>query len=195
MSPDTALRRARELEQRLETRLAVLDRQAHLQPRPPVLAAAALVVPQGLLDRLAGRRDRPMAHYVTDTRRSELRAVAAVVESERRLGRDPEVMAHNNPGYDIRSRTPDGHLVHIEVKGRIAGAESFVVTRNEVLLGRSAGRYLLALVALEEGAEVVRYVPTRFEGIVLDDFAAHSAVLDWSEFFARGVDPLSKDVP
>ncbi|MDN5749578.1 MAG: DEAD/DEAH box helicase, partial [Pseudonocardia sp.] len=65
MSPETAHRRARELEGRLEARLAVLDREAYLQPRPPVLAAAAIVVPQGLLDRRAGRRDRPVGHDVT----------------------------------------------------------------------------------------------------------------------------------
>ncbi|NIB31446.1 hypothetical protein HBB16_06330 [Pseudonocardia sp. MCCB 268] len=45
-------------------------------------------------------------HYITDTRRSEPGAVAAVVEVERRLGRDPEVMAHNNPGYDYSLPAP-----------------------------------------------------------------------------------------
>jgi hypothetical protein len=194
MSPETAHRRARELEERLNKRMDALDRENHLQPRPPVLVASALVVPQGLLDRLAGRRDQPVEYYVTDTRKAELRAVAAVVETERQLGRDPEVMAHNNPGYDIRSRSSDGHLVHIEVKGRVQDADTFVVTRNEVLLGRSAERYQLALVALGGDSDedaTVRYVSTRYEGIILDDFAAHAAVLDWPKFFSRGFHPLA----
>ena len=146
MRPETAGARARELERRLERRLAELDREAHLQPRPPLAAAAALVVPQGLLDRLEGLRDKPAEHYTKDTREVDDRAIAAVLEAERRLGRDPEVMPHNNPGYDIRSLTPDGHYVFVEVKGRIAGSENFAVTRNEVLLGKSADRYRLALV-------------------------------------------------
>ena len=124
---------ARDLEHRLEVRLAELDREAHLVPRPPVITAAALIVPQGLLDRLAGRRDQPArALHAGHREESARRAVAAIVEAERSLGRDPEVMPHNNKGYDIRSRTPDGHLVYLEVKGRDPGAETFSVTRNEV---------------------------------------------------------------
>jgi superfamily II DNA or RNA helicase len=192
MRPETAERRARELERRLDRRMAELDREAHLAPRPPVIGAAALVVPQGLLDRLAGLRDKPASHYTSYTRESELRAVAAVVEAERQLGRDPEVMPHNNPGYDVRSRTTDHHLVHLEVKGRVQGAETFEVTRNEVLHGKNADQYRLALVSLSpDGAayDLVRYVLTRYEGIELDDFAAHAVVLKWDEFFARGGNP------
>ena len=192
MKPETAERRARDLERRLDRRMAELDREVHLAPRPPVVAATALIIPQGLLDRLAGLRDKPVEHYTRDTREVELRAVAAVVEAERRLGRDPEVMPHNNPGYDIRSLTPDGHLVHIEVKGRIEGAETFVVTRNEILHGKNADCYRLAMVSVSpEGAphDRISYVITRYEGIELTDFAAHAAVLKWDEFFARGGDP------
>ena len=46
-------------------------------------------------------------------------------------------MPHNNTGYDIHSTTPKATPSFIEVKGRIAGAEDFTITLNEVLLGKN----------------------------------------------------------
>src|SRR5262249_29106425 len=48
--PETAYRRARELEGRLAQRLVDLDHDQELTPRPPVVSGGALVMPQGLLD-------------------------------------------------------------------------------------------------------------------------------------------------
>jgi hypothetical protein len=194
IKPETALRRARDLERRLEKRLAELDADAALRPLPPVVAGGALVVPQGLLDRLAGRRDQPILTYARDTAEVDRRAVAAVMAAERRLGREPTEMPHNNKGYDIRSLTPDGHLVFIEVKGRIQGAEDFSVTRNEVLYGKNAGdRYRLALVTVHpDGPErdEVRYLVEPFGQMAFDDFAVESVRLDWTEMWSRGGVPL-----
>jgi superfamily II DNA or RNA helicase len=193
MRPETAGAKARDLERRLAARLAELDREQHLQPSPPVAATAALIVPQGLLDRLTGRRDQPPERYAKDTREVDDRAIAAVLAAEHRLGRDPEPMAHNNPGYDIRSRTPDGHWLYLEVKGRIAGAKDFTVTRNEVMLARNTvPRHRLAMVEVRPDGpafDQVRYVLVGFEGIILNDFAATAVVLKWNDFWARGEDP------
>ncbi len=82
--------------------------------------------------------------------------------------------------------------MHLEVKGRVQGAETFSVTRNEVLHGKNADRYRLALVSVAPGgplADQVRYLLTRYEGIDLADFAAHAVTLDWDEFWARGGNP------
>ncbi|HEV8526243.1 MAG TPA: hypothetical protein VGS60_01665 [Actinomycetes bacterium] len=54
LRPKTAKARAEDLERRLETRMAELDRAAHLHARTPVVAAMALVVPRGLVERLRG---------------------------------------------------------------------------------------------------------------------------------------------
>ena len=54
MRPETAERRARDLEARLVKRLAQLDADESLIVLPPVVAGAALVVPQGLLDKPPG---------------------------------------------------------------------------------------------------------------------------------------------
>src|SRR5699024_2989126 len=51
--------------------------------------------------------ERPPRHAV-DTVTSDRRAVALVLAAERALGRVPEEMPHNNPGFDIRSTTADG---------------------------------------------------------------------------------------
>lgn len=99
-----------------------------------MIAGAALIVPQGLLDRLAGERDQPMAHHAKDTAAVERRAIAAVLAAGRALGREPTEMPHNNPGFDILSVRPEARpTVEIEVKGRIAGSDDFFITRTEVL--------------------------------------------------------------
>src|ERR1017187_644669 len=137
MKPETAYHRARGLERRLEKRLADLDRDEELIARPPAISAAALVVPQGLLNQLLGDSGRGLLPS-GDTTATERRAVDAVLAAERRLGRVPREMPHNNPGYDIESRRPDGHLIFIEVKGRAEGAEEFWVTRTEALHGKNS---------------------------------------------------------
>jgi superfamily II DNA or RNA helicase len=191
--PETALRRARDLERRLEKRLAALDADETLRPLPPVVAGGALVVPQGLIDRLMGRRDKPVLAYAQDTATVDRRAIAAVMAAERRLGREPTEMPHNNKGYDIRSLTPDGHWVFIEVKGRILGADDFTVTRNEVLYGKNADRYRLALVSVHPGGpehDEVRYVLDPFKGFDFGDFAADCVRGNWHEMWEKGVAPL-----
>ncbi|KWX07107.1 hypothetical protein TR74_19825, partial [Carbonactinospora thermoautotrophica] len=109
------------------------------------------------------------------------------------LGREPEEMPHNNPGYDVRSRTPDGHYVFIEVKGRVLGAEDFHVTRNEVLHGKNSGtNYRLALVSVHpDGPEhdEVRYLVDPFRGVDFGDFAATGLPGDWRRMWERGGPP------
>jgi hypothetical protein len=193
MRPEAAGAKARDLERRLAARLAELDCEQHLQPAPPVAAAAALIVPQGLLDRLTGLREQSAERYAKNTREVDERAMAAVLAAERTLGRYPEPMAHNNPGYDIRSRTLNGHWLYLEVKGRIAGAKDFIVTRNEVMLARNtAPHHRLAMVEVSPDGpafDQVRYVLVGFEGIALTDLAATAVVLKWKDIWARGEDP------
>ncbi len=191
--PETAFRRARELERRLESRLADLDRDEEMTARPPVVAGGALVIPQGLLDRLLGRITDP-ARTAKDTALAERRAVDAVLAAERGLGRIPEEMPHSNPGYDIRSRTADDHVVFIEVKGRVLGAEEFWVTRTEALTGKNSGTgFRLALVTVHpdgSGSDEVRYIVDPFRDVDFGDFAATGMIGDWAKEWSRGGEPV-----
>ncbi|WP_433243503.1 helicase-related protein [Streptosporangium sp. CA-135522] len=192
--PETAAKRARDLEARLNRRMAELDRGELLQVRPPLVAGGALVVPQGLLDRLAGLRDGPPEAYARETAEVERRAVDRVLAEERKLGRLPEEMAHNNPGYDIRSRTVDDHWVFIEVKGRVDGARDFHVTRTEVLTGKNTGpNFRLALVSVHPDGtthDEVRYLVDPFRDVNFGDFAATDLGGDWNKEWARGGAPV-----
>ena len=104
IKPDTAFRRARDLEGRLERRLADLARDEDLTAKPPIVAGGALVIPQGLLDKLLGRNAAAPPLHAQDTALTDRRAVDAVLAAETRLGRRPHEMPHNNPGYDIQSQ-------------------------------------------------------------------------------------------
>ena len=68
------------------------------------LIAAALVIPQGLIDRLSGQQPVvPDQNVIEETDRL---AVAAVIAAERAIGRIPFEQHHNNPGFDILSEDP-----------------------------------------------------------------------------------------
>jgi superfamily II DNA or RNA helicase len=180
-----------DLRRRLAVRLAELTKQAHTQARPPAVVAIALVVPQGLLDRVMGRRNQPVHHYSATMAEIDRRAIARVVHEERGLGRRPEVMAHNNPGYDIRSRDPEGHLVHIEVKGRESGADTFFVTNREIRTGQNADNYRLALVDVDlddRTRETVRYVRDPFVDEKVSALV-NGVQFRWKDMWERGGPP------
>ena len=102
-----ARQRADDLTARLERRTEELEQERQISPLPPVVIGGALVVPQALLDRLSG--ETGVSVEVSDRERIDRLAVAAVMEAERGLGREPREMAHENPGYDIESKDPSGN--------------------------------------------------------------------------------------
>ena len=198
LRPETAQARARDLEHRLDKRLAELARDEDLIARPPVISAAALVIPQGLLNLLLsvpGSSDDAASRgrFAADTTETDRRAIGAVLAAERDLDREPREMPHNNPGYDIESRCPDGHLVFIEVKGRIEGAEEFWVTKTEVLHGKnSAAGSRLAMVSVSPRGpsfDQVRYIVDPFRDVTFGDFAATGILGNWQREWDRGGQP------
>jgi SNF2 family DNA or RNA helicase len=192
MNPDRAQARADVLADRLRRRLTELKQEETLTPLPPLVVGGALVVPAGLLARRIGARRSEPAEHARRTAEIERRAVDAVLRAERALGRDPDEMPRNNPGYDIRSRTPDGHLVFIEVKGRLTGAGTVTVTRNEILFALNAGpAHRLALVEVHpDGGEAVRYLTGAFDGMEgRVHFAATAVTFDWQKLWDQGGQP------
>jgi hypothetical protein len=147
LNSERARKRAEELEARLEKRLAELERSRQLAASPPAVIGGALVVPRGLLERLKGERGSEPALFARETTRVEREAMAA----ERALGHTPRDVGSENLGYDVESVIPgDGgreRLRFIEVKGRIRGAATVTVTRNEILTAlNKPDDWLLALV-------------------------------------------------
>lgn len=197
--PDTLFDRADELERRRVERLNELDREAQIAPSAPIVVGAALVIPAGMLtDLTAGGEteqggDRAPLHAV-DRKEVERRAVDAVLAMEQQLrGKPATEMPPNNPGYDIRSATPNGTPLFIEVKGRISGADTFVVTQNELRFAANVpDSYILAMVDVSpDGPErdEIRYLRRPYGADLVLPFDAVAATLDWPNYFARGGTP------
>jgi len=150
------------------------------------------VVPVGLLRRLRGEvaAGEP-GLFARETEEVERLAMEAVMEAERALGYEPRDVSRERCGYDIESRIPaqPGRLRFIEVKGRVAGARTVTVTKNEILTAlNKPDDYILALVQVQEGrVRGVRYVrrPFRRE----PDFGAASVNYDFDELWGRGEEP------
>lgn len=192
-SADTLRRRAEDLEQRRTSRLERIDRQLAMSPVTPRITAIALVVPSSPAAPF-GAASSPDA----DARAAiERRGVDAVLSAERALGRTPEEQHHNNPGFDVLSRAAGGAGIRIEVKARIEGADTFTITRTEVLTALNAAPdHRLALVRVSSlGAEhdEVCYIGNAFDGVEpawLTDFDVVSQNLSWKDWWARGTNPF-----
>jgi hypothetical protein len=192
ISSGKARARADELQDRLRRRTIELDQERTLASLPPVVVGGALVIPRGLLERLRGERPADPAAHARNTERVERIAVDAVLAAERDLGRTPEEKPRNNPGYDILSTPPDGsRLRFIEVKGRVAGAPTFTITKHEVLNALNTGAdYVLALVRVDgDRADEVRYIRRPFAGSDEVLFNVTSLDVGWDDMFARGGAP------
>ena len=158
-----ARKRADTLQDRLQKRLRDLEVEAHITPAMPIVLGGLLVVPVGLLRALRGVSDPAPA---VDTQVAAARARAIVMETERSLGFDPVDREFDQLGYDIESRVPGtGKLRFIEVKGRVEGADTITVTRNEVLYSlNKPDDFILAIVEfLPAGDHRVSYVRSPFE--------------------------------
>ena len=184
-----ARRRADTLQVRLQKRLADLKREGQIAPRPPVVLGGLLVVPRGLIDKMAGRVD-PVPKPPIGTQASAARARAVVMETERRLSFEPTDRELEKLGYDIESRVPaTGRLRFIEVKGRRSDAETITVTRNEILYSlNKPDDFILAIVEFrDDDTHRVRYVRRPFRSE--PDFGAASVNYATKDLLARAEEP------
>ncbi|MBM4078129.1 MAG: DUF3883 domain-containing protein, partial [Planctomycetes bacterium] len=185
-----ARERANELEARLGRRMEELEQERRLSPRPPVVVGGALVVPINLLRRLKGDSAGTPGLFARDTKRVERLAVQAVMATEQRLGREPRDVSDYDPGYDVESKTPGaGHLLFIEVKGRVAGATTVTITKNEILTAlNKPDEFILALVEVD--GDAVRepvYVRRPFQRE--PDFGVASVNYELKQLLRRGECP------
>lgn len=152
-----AQRRAEELADRQKKRMDQLEQEKFISSQPPRVRGGMVVVPRGILEARArsGNLETPAAFAADAAARRliELAAMDAVMEAERALGNRPEDVSAKKIGYDIQSYDPETkHLRFIEVKGRIHGADSVMVTRQEVITSlHEPDKYILAIVYVEGG--------------------------------------------
>jgi hypothetical protein len=190
LNSQEARKRADDLQERLNRRMDDLAREEQISLLPPNLIGGVVIVPLGLIAVITGRPLPPPTHPV-DTQTIAARARAIVMEIERRLGYEPDDRELERLGYDIESRVPGtGKLRFIEVKGRIAGADTITVTRNEILTAlNKPDDYILAMVEFRhDGSHHVRYLrqPFRRE----PDFGVTSVNYEFAELFRRGEEPV-----
>ena len=190
LNAQEARRRADDLQGRLQQRLAELDREAQIAARPPVVLGGLMVVPAGLIAAMTSR-PLPATTASSDKQAAAARARRIVMEIERGLGFEPVDREFERLGYDIESRDPRGErgLRFIEVKGRIAGADTVTVTKNEILTSLNKPEaYILGMVQfLEDGGHRVRYLRRPFHRE--PDFGAASVNYDFAELLARSEAP------
>ena len=192
LNSQEARRRADDLQARLQRRLAELDREAQISALPPVVLGGLVVVPLGLVAAMTGR---PLAAPASpaDTQASAARARAAVMEVERALGFAPTDRELEKLGYDIESRVvegPDkGRLRFIEVKGRVTGADTVTVTKNEILTSlNKPDDFILAMVEFLDGeTHRVHYLRRPFQRE--PDFGVTSVNYDFVDLLVRAEEP------
>ncbi|MBI4902182.1 MAG: DUF3883 domain-containing protein [Acidobacteria bacterium] len=189
-----ARQRADELQARLQRRMVELELERQIAPLPPVAIGGSLVVPVGLVNKLLPSSVQP-SYAAADAGSAEARkemeilAMQMVMEAEKQLGNEPRDVSGEKCGYDIESKVEaNGKLRFIEVKGRVAGAITVTVTRNEILTAlNKPDDFILAIGQVEAGEQKLIYIrqPFRQE----PDFAVESINYNLQELLARGEVP------
>ena len=150
-----------DLQSRLDGRKKELQAMRHVVNGTPVVLGAALIVPAGLMSRLRG--DEPVdpvaATFAADAAarsRIEQLAMSAVRQAEESCGCRVVDVSAAKCGWDLTSYPPslDGKQTdprHIEVKGRVKGASTVTITRNEMLYAFNQGdKFVLAIALVDE---------------------------------------------
>jgi superfamily II DNA or RNA helicase len=191
LNSNEARKRADNLQARLQKRLEDLKLEAQISPLPPVILGGLLVVPAGLIS--AMRSHAPAADTKTvpaDTQAIAARARVIVMDIERSLGFEPEDKELEKLGYDIESRVPGtGKLRFIEVKGRISGAATVTVTKNEILYSLNKPEdFILAIVEFQgENSHRVHYIRQPFKRE--PDFGVTSVNYDFADLLEKAETP------
>ena len=186
-----ARQRADDLAARKERRLRELALEADLVSHAPNVVAAALVLPQGLIDEMTGGQVVEIDPEVA--RDTDRRAVAAVLAAERGLGRHPVEQDHNNPGFDVLSEDPStGVIYQIEVKGHRPQNPEIKVSAKQVRQAKqNPDRFRLAVVHVPiepDGEPTVRYLIRPFDTYELY-FAQTYVPLNVNDLMPYAVEP------
>ena len=162
---EQAHRTLMDLQNRLDARRKTLQNERHIVNGTPVVLGGALIIPSGLLQRSRGEEPADLADklFAVDPAaraRIERIAMQAVAKAETDRGCTVVDVSAEKCGWDITSYPPavNGTVSqprHIEVKGRVHGATTITVTRNEMLYAFNQGeKFVLAIVMVHEDDSV-----------------------------------------
>ena len=174
-----AARRAEDLQMRMQARLEEIQRERQISPMPPVVSGGALVIPKGLLHKLMHIED-PGLYSQRDRTSIEYAAMNAVIQIEKQMGYHPADVSSEKCGYDVESfipetmrhRTEAYALRFIEVKGRVKGATTVTISKNEILTGlNKTDEFILAIVEVDETKTKTIYLKNPFNGMDRPTFA------------------------
>lgn len=165
-----------DLQSRLESRKKELQSMRHVVNGTPVVLGAALIVPGGLMNKLRGDEpiDPTAATFAADAAarsRVEQLAMQAVTKAEEARGCRVVDVSAAKCGWDLSSYPPavDGRQPdprHIEVKGRVKGASTVTVSRNEMLYAFNQGDKFVLAIALVDSDDSIdgpHYVRNPFD--------------------------------
>lgn len=193
LNSQNAEKRAEELAERLQQRKAQLARERDIRAVPPRIVGGALIVPAGLL-RDGGGSARPNLLSQDDRKRTETFAMNTVMSIERNLGFAPRDVSAAKCGYDVESstrecadiETGESHALRlIEVKGRVLGADTVMVTKNEILCALNAPEgFILAIVLVDEERKRAKTTYLRRPFTAPPDFATTSVVFSIADLIA-----------
>lgn len=182
LNSQLADRRAEELEARMQRRLAEVETEKMISAMPPVVVGGALVIPRGLLHQLMGMSTVGTFGH-GDLKAVEYAAMKAVMDIETELGFVPRDVSAEKCGYDVESAIPKQRrydstcLRFIEVKGRIKGATSVTVSKNEILTAlNKPEEFILAIVEVDGEQTHTVYLKKPFKST--PDFGATSVNYD-----------------
>ena len=157
---DNARRIITDLGERLESRKKELQSMRHVASATPVVVGGALIIPIGLLRQRHPTQDEDVsATFASDAAaRAQIERIAmdAVRRVEEARGCRVVDVSAEKCGWDLSSYPPevDGRIPetrHIEVKGRIYGASTVTITRNEMIYAlNQADKFILAIVLVRE---------------------------------------------
>jgi superfamily II DNA or RNA helicase len=172
---DNIQRTIRDLGGRLESRKKQLQSMRHVTNGTPVVLGGALIIPIGLLRKLRGEPvpDITPTFSANPEARARIEDIAMKAVRLAEESRDCTVLdvSDQKCGWDLTSYSPavDGRMPdsrHIEVKGRIKGATTITVTKNEIFESWNQGvKYHLAIVLVGEDDSIdgPHYIPHPFK--------------------------------
>jgi SNF2 family DNA or RNA helicase len=148
-----------DLIRRKEARLAELEQERNIIPRPPVVLGGAWVIPLAMIKEAAGFANKAEDEANAESRAViEQKAMERIMAIEKELGNNSVDVSADKEGYDIRSVTPNDEYRFIEVKGRAAGIGLVTVTHNEMKVACNKKRQsFLAVVEIDDTKQHVTY--------------------------------------